>query len=37
MMYEEIHLNLPHKYKRTGEAYNVPASVKTFPKLKVFH
>jgi len=35
-MYEEIHLNIPQKYKRTGETYDIPVSLKSFPKLKIF-
>lgn len=35
--YDEVHVNIPRRYRPTGEAYEVPQALLRMPKVRVFH
>jgi hypothetical protein len=35
-LYDKIHLNIPMKYKRTGESYDIPLELSTNDKIDIF-
>jgi hypothetical protein len=34
--YDEVHINLPLRYGRTGEQYDIKRYMETYPKVKIF-